>query len=317
MDRTVRASGVRIRAPATSANLGPGLDSVALALALHNDVTVRIAPAGAEVSIEGEGSERFATGEGNLVVRAARAALAELGASTTGLALHCTNRIPSARGLGSSAAAIVAGVVAGAVLAAAGPTDATVELDYDWVLDLCARLEGHPDNVAGCLLGGVTIAWYDDDGRARAVRADPAPDLVAVVLVPSERLSTAEARRLLPTAVPLADAAHSAGRAALLSLALTARTDRLFPATADRLHQSYRSAAMPQSAALMRRLRAHGLAATISGAGPSVLVLGSVRMHAGALVEAVHGVVSEGAVGYEVVPLGPEPVGVQITRIAT
>lgn len=313
MDRPVRARAVRIRVPATSANLGPGLDAIAIALALHNDVTVRRVDAGSEVSIEGEGSERFATGEGNLVVRAARAALEELGAPRSGLELHCLNRIPSARGLGSSAAAIVAGVVAGAALAGAAlagsaraaddPADATVPLDYDWMLDLCARLEGHPDNVAGCLLGGVTIAWYDATGQARAVRADPASDLVAVALVPSERLSTAEARRLLPATVPLHDATHSAGRAALLSLALTGRTDLLLPATEDRLHQSYRAPAMPESLALMDRLRERGLAATISGAGPTVLVLGT---DADALIMSI---IEAGTSAYEIYPLRVESLG--------
>jgi homoserine kinase len=319
-------SAVRVRVPATSANLGPGLDTLGLALGLHNDITVRATAAGAAVSIEGEGAERFATGEGNLVVRSARAAMAELGFPAAGLALHCVNRIPSARGLGSSAASIVAGVVAGAALAGAarsGGDDGTsawpgvAELeDVAWVLDLCARLEGHPDNVAACLLGGATVAWYEPDGRARAVRAEPAADLLAIALVPAGRVATADARRLLPERVSLDDAAHSAGRAALMTLALTGRTDLLLAATEDRLHQTYREPAMPRSVALLRRLRANGLAATISGAGPSVLVLGAAaataREEDADLLEAVRAVDTS---GFDVVPLTADTHGAQVHRL--
>jgi homoserine kinase len=295
---------VRVRVPATSANLGPGLDALGLALALYNDVEVVLAPTGATVAIDGEGSERFATGEGNLVVRSARAALDALGVPPPGLDLRCTNRIPGARGLGSSAAAIVAGVAAGAALASPHQP-----LDIDWALDLCARLEGHPDNVAACLLGGVTVAWYEAGGRARAVRADPAPDLVAVLLVPAVRVSTARARQLLPATVTLADAAHSAGRAALAALALTSRTDLLLPSTEDRLHQAYRTAAMPSSLGLLERLRGRGLAATISGAGPSVLVLAGGAGSVSLLAD----IVATGVDGFDVMASAPEPTGVQVT----
>lgn len=297
---------VRVRVPATSANLGPGLDALGLALALHNDVEVALAPSGATVAIDGEGSERFATGEGNLVVRSVRAALDALGVPVPGLDLRCLNRIPGARGLGSSAAAIVAGVAAGAALA--NPHE---PLDLDWALDLCARLEGHPDNVAACLLGGVTVAWYEAGGPVGAVRADPASDLVAVLLVPDGRVSTAHARQLLPETVELADAAHSAGRAALAALALTSRTDLLLPATEDRLHQAYRATAMPSSLELLGRLRARGLAATISGAGPSVLVLaGGVDVSS-----FVADITATGVDGFEVMALRPEPTGVQVTVV--
>lgn len=298
---------VQVRVPATSANLGPGLDALGLALALHNDVEVGLAPSGATVTIDGEGSERFPTGEGNLVAQSVRAALDALGVPAPGLDLRCTNRIPGARGLGSSAAAIVAGVAAGAALA-----DPHEPLDLDWALDLCARLEGHPDNVAACLLGGVTVAWYEAGGQARAVRADPASDLVAVLLVPAGRVSTVHARQLLPATVALADAAHSAGRAALGALALTSRTDLLLPATEDRLHQAYRATAMPSSLKLLGRLRARGLAATISGAGPSVLVLaGGVDVSS-----FVADITATGVDGFEVIALRPEPTGVQVTVVA-
>lgn len=299
---------VRVRVPATSANLGPGLDALGLALALHNDIEVELTPAGAEAlidGVDGAGPERFASGEDNLVVRATRAAMDALGAPATGLRVRCTNRIPGARGLGSSAAAIVAGVTAGAALAQ--PDE---PIDIDWALDLCARLEGHPDNVAACLLGGVTVAWYEPGGRARAVRSDPAPGLVAAVLVPAVRVATVQARSLLPTSVELPDAVHAVGRAALAALALTSRTDLLFAATEDRLHQSYRAAAMPSTFALLTRLRSDGRAAVLSGSGPSVLVLGD-----GDSSSLVAQIASVGVDGFEIVPLAPEPSGVQVTHL--
>lgn len=304
---------VRVRVPATSANLGPGLDALGLALALHNDIEVERVPARADAvvdsvdcvdSVYGAGTERFASGADNLVVRATRAAMGALGAPATGLRVRCTNRIPSARGLGSSAAAIVAGVAAGAALAQ--PDE---PLDTGWALDLCARLEGHPDNVAACLLGGVTVAWYEPDGRARAVRVDPAPGLVAAVVVPALQVATVQARSLLPATVRHADAVHSAGRAALAALALTSRTDLLYAATEDRLHQSYRAAAMPSTFALLTRLRADGLAAVLSGSGPSVLVLGE-----GDSSSLVARIASAGVDGLEIVALAPEPTGVQVTH---
>jgi homoserine kinase len=179
--------------------------------------------------------------------------------------MWCTNRVPHGRGLGSSAAAAVAGVLAARTLSGA-------DLDDDAVLAVATDIEGHPDNAAACLLGGLTIAWTDGPG-AHAVRVEPVTGLRARVLVPAAELSTQTARGLLPATVPHADAAHSAGRAALLVEALTRRPDLLLPATEDRLHQGYRAAAMPETAALVAALRARGVAAVVSGAGPSVLAL--------------------------------------------
>ncbi|WP_194909379.1 homoserine kinase [Catenulispora rubra] len=271
-----RAAPVRVRVPATSANLGPGFDSLGLALGLYDEVMVRIADAGLRVDVAGEGADTVARDEGHLVVRAMRAAFDRLGARPPGLELVCANRIPHARGLGSSAAAICAGIVAARALTV-GAT-----LSDEEVLQLATELEGHPDNVAACLRGGFTIAWLDQAGEisdasaaaARALRVDPAPAVRAVALVPDEGLSTEVARGLLPKLVPHADAARTAGRAALLTAALTAgRADLLLAATQDHLHQGYRAPAMPASAELIAELRAAGHAAVVSGAGPTVLVL--------------------------------------------
>ncbi|MEP6462033.1 MAG: homoserine kinase [Frankiaceae bacterium] len=260
---------VTARVPATSANLGPGFDALALALGLYDEVDVTLAAGGLHVDITGEGSQTLPRGEEHLVVRALRATFDRLGGQPGGLAIRCRNAIPQGRGLGSSAAAIVAGVVAARALS--GPTGAE-RLDEAATLHLCADLEGHPDNVAGCLLGGLTVVWAEPGG-ARSVRLPVAVD-AAIALVPPFESSTAEVRGLLPPSVPHADAAANAGRAALLTEALGRRPDLLLPATADWLHQSYRAAAMPASAALVTGLRAAGIAALVSGAGPTVLALG-------------------------------------------
>lgn len=277
----VAANAVRVRVPATSANLGPGYDAFGLALDLYDDVEVRRTDSGLTWDDDSRGSSAARHGESSLLVRAIRSGMAGTSSaapnsagthstgSNAGLHVGYVNRIPSGRGLGSSAAAVVAGVLAGRALAGLPADPSSPE-----VLQLATELEGHPDNVAACLLGGATVAWYDG-GAARAARLEPAAALRAVVFVAEGKLATAKARVLLPGTVPHADAAHAAGRAGLLAAALTLRLDLLFPATEDRLHQPYRAEAMPASAALVQRLRAAGIAAVVSGAGPSVLALGT------------------------------------------
>ncbi|MEO3741994.1 homoserine kinase [Plantactinospora sp. B5E13] len=275
---------VRVRVPATSANLGPGFDTLGLALALYDDVSARVAPAGCHVDVTGQGAGELPTDDGHLVVRAMRATFDLLGGQPTGLAVECVNRIPQARGLGSSSAAIVAGVT----LARALVVDGDQRFDDAAVLRLAAELEGHPDNVAPCLLGGFTIAWtagpQGSDGAggagagggAGACRLEVAPGVQPTVLVPDERGLTSEARAALPAVVPHADAARNAGRAALLVHALTAAPELLFTATEDRLHQDYRAPGMPATAAVLAGLRAAGVAAVVSGAGPTILALTSI-----------------------------------------
>jgi homoserine kinase len=271
---------VLVRVPATSANLGPGFDALGLALGLHDEIEARVAGSGLSLEVSGESADDVAgAGERHLIVRAMRVAFDALDvAQPAGLALRCVNRIPHGRGLGSSAAAIVGGLLAARALAGASvaPGD---------VLPLASELEGHPDNVAPCLLGGLTIAWTAEskdeamvEGAmlppmpcARAVRLEPLPEVRPVVFVAPESVSTKVARGLLPAAVPHGDAARNAGRAALLVAALTSSPGALFDATEDWLHQDYRAPAMPHSHELVTRLRAAGVPAVISGAGPSVL----------------------------------------------
>jgi homoserine kinase len=257
------------RTPATSANLGPGFDALGLALGLHDELRAEVAQAGVRVAVTGEGAGELPVDETHLVVRAMDATFDALGVRPDGISVTCANRIPQARGLGSSSAAIVGGILLARELVAGGPG----RLDRAEVLRLAARLEGHPDNVAPCLLGGFTIAWTESTGLARAVSLEPAPRVQPVLFVPEERGLTAQARAALPGSVPHADAALTAGRAALLVHALTADPGLLFPATEDRLHQRYRAAGMPGTAALVDALRDAGVAAVVSGAGPSVLAL--------------------------------------------
>jgi homoserine kinase len=258
---------VRVRVSATSANLGPGFDALGLALGLYDDVDIEMAGSGLSIEVSGEGEETAGRGEEHLVAQTFRAAYASIGGVAEGLRIRCVNRIPHARGLGSSSAATIAGILAARALHPDG-----AEFTDEDVLALATRVEGHPDNVAPCLAGGLTIAWQTPAGP-RLTRLGVSPRVRPVALVPDLHLSTERARGLLPEMVPHADAAANSGRAALLVAALTVSPELLLDATEDRLHQSYRAPAMPESLELVERLRGKGVAAVVSGAGPTVLAL--------------------------------------------
>jgi homoserine kinase len=250
--------------PASSANLGPGFDAFGLALTLRDELAAEETSSGLQIEVSGEGSGDVPLGPDHLVVRAMEAAFQHVGERPTGIRLTCANSIPHARGLGSSAAAIVGGLALGAAL---------VErpLDRETLFRLAAKLEGHPDNVAAAAFGGFTIAWTEPTGP-QAVRLDV--QVPVTVLVPPSPVSTELARRLLPTDVPHADAAANAGRAALVVAALQGRPELLMAATEDALHQSYRAEAMPESFEFVQELRSSDIPAVISGAGPTVLAFG-------------------------------------------
>ena len=301
-----------VRVPATSANLGPAFDCAGLALTRHDVVEFAVAPSGLSVEVRGVGARDLPTDETHLVVRAFRAACDELGWTPSGLRVVADNGIPQGRGMGSSAAAVVAGVMGAWSLC---PDVESV--DRDAVLRLVTALEGHPDNVAACLFGGATLSWTSELGTF-ADTLPVSPEVLPVVLVPEGTLSTHAARRLLPDLVPHADAAFNAGRAALLVHALIGAPGMLLAATEDRLHQRQRTDAMPETLALIDRLRAEGHAAVVSGAGPSVLVL--TRRHpedpVGDPVDAVR--VREVAdltpTGWSVLPLGVDLHGATVSR---
>jgi homoserine kinase len=260
---------VRATVPATSANLGPGFDSLGLALDLRDELEGELAGSGLVVEVTGEGSGVVPLDEDHLVVRAMRRAFDSLGGQPPGIRLSCRNEIPHARGLGSSSAAIVGGLVLARALVDGGPA----RLDDAALLELAVDMEGHPDNVAAALHGGFVISGRDDRGELYAVGAPVDARISAALFVPPEPLSTELARGLLPQTVPHADAAADAGKAALLVAALGGHADQLWRATRDYLHQDYRRPAMPGSLDLVDRLRADGLAAVVSGAGPTVLAL--------------------------------------------
>jgi homoserine kinase len=270
---------VRVRVPATSANLGPGFDALGLALGRYDEVVAEITDSALTIQVAGQGEAAADAGEAHLVVRAMRAAFAAAGTGQPpGLALRCVNAIPQGRGLGSSAGAVVAGVLAAQALAFGAdsvddPQDhAGVRFADPWALGVATGLEGHPDNVAACLAGGLTVAWTSASG-ARAIRLEPVMGLTPVLCVPAFEFATEQARRALPATVPHHDAAANAGRAALLVVALTQAPDLLFDATRDLLHEPYRAPLMPATAEVIGRLREAGIPAVLSGAGPSVLAL--------------------------------------------
>ena len=281
---------VQVKVPATSANLGPGFDTLGLALALYDELevsvpavaTVQDAP-GLEIEVNGVGAGEVPLDESHLVVRAIAHTFERAGLPLPPLRLVAHNRIPHGRGLGSSGAAIVAGV-----MAAKGLLEGITEFTPDGLLELATELEGHPDNVAPALFGGLTIAWTTPEGprhKKLMVHRGVSP----LVLVPEHEMSTALARSLQPESVPHEDAVFNVSRSALLVAALIQSPELLLQATEDKLHQHYRAQAMPETDRLIRALRAAGHPAVVSGAGPSILVLASdpsERADAIALVEA-------------------------------
>ncbi len=258
---------VTIRIPATTANLGPGFDCLGMSLDMWNQVEVRLAKSPA-LRVKGEGAGSLSTGRGNLIYRAAERYFREMGLPAPSLSINCQNQIPLARGLGSSSAAIVGGLLAAsAVTAAKGQ-------DRDLIWRLAVEMEGHPDNVTPALFGGCQIVVRDQETLVHAQVPLPA-DLRAVLFIPDAPMPTEKARRILPPQVSREDAVYNAGRVGLLVNALaTGRLEHLNVATQDRLHQPARQALMPAMRLLLRSaLDGGALGAFLSGAGPTVLAL--------------------------------------------
>ncbi|MBT0568432.1 homoserine kinase [Williamsia sp. CHRR-6] len=265
-----------VRVAASTANLGAGFDCLGLALDLSDEVRVQTTAVGTAVTVTGEGRDGVPLDDSHLVVRALRRGLAVAGASAAGLDVVCVNAIPHSRGLGSSAAAVVSGLAAASGLVVkAGVGDA---FSPELLVQLASEFEGHPDNAAASVLGAAVVSWTEnhDDGhgpRYRARRLELHPDIRLTTLVPRTESSTAQTRGLLPDVVPRADAVFNLSRSALAVVALTADPDCLLAATADRLHQGYRAPVLPETTAVVAALRGAGVAAFVSGAGPSVMAL--------------------------------------------
>lgn len=297
---------VRVRVPATSANLGPGFDALGLALALYNEVTLEEAD-GVAVTVEGEGVGRLDLGAKNVVARGVALAFETAGRPFRGGRLRCVNRIPLSRGLGSSAAAWVGGLLAANVLLGE-------PLDRDALVAAAARAEGHPDNVAAALLGGLTVSCVDGD-RVCAVSLPVPRDIAWVVLVPEAESSTQEARAVLPESLPRADAVFNVQRVSLLLAALGAgRPDLLEVAMQDRLHQPYRRRLFPWMEAVAAAGRGAGaLGCVLSGAGPAMLA--AVRGEGGAVARAMEGALRAAGIGGRALALAVDAAGATWERL--
>ena len=270
---TFKANPIQVQVPATSANLGPGFDSFGLAFGMHDRYVAQILDEGGlDIDVTGEGAEEVPRNEKNLLVKAMYKGFDFLGGKPKGVAVRALNVIPHGRGLGSSASAIIGGLVLARSLVLTG----TDKMSDEALLNLANEMEGHPDNVAAALYGGATVAWQDlvkGKAIAHAVHLPVDPRIKVMAFIPATPLATKKARTMLPETIPFADAQRNTSNAALMTQALTIRPDLLFAATEDFLHQRYREEAMPASFALMTKLRAAGIAAFISGAGPTVLAL--------------------------------------------
>jgi homoserine kinase len=277
---------VLVRVPATSANLGPGFDTLGIALAYYDELEVTAAKAGTlKIEVQGEGEGEVPLDDSHLVVRSILETFRRAGEKPPGLILKANNRIPHGRGMGSSGAAVVSGI-----MAAKGLLSGIAEISDKTMLDIATEFENHPDNVAPALFGGLSIAWEDETGP-RTKKLSVHRGVSPLVLVSATKMSTALARSLQPETVPHEDAVFNVSRSALLVAAMIQSPELLFAATEDRLHQSYRATAMPETDSLIRTLRSAGHAAVVSGAGPSVLVLASdpaERLRAKELAEKTH-----------------------------
>jgi len=270
---TFKANPIQVQVPASSANLGPGFDSFGLALGMHDRYVAQILDdAGLDIDVTGEGADEVPRTDKNLLVKAMYKGFDFLGGKPKGVAVRALNVIPHGRGLGSSASAIVGGLSLARALVLTGSD----KMNDEKLLQLATEMEGHPDNVAAALYGNAVVAWQEDQhGKnvAQAISLSVDTRIRAIAFIPSTAVSTSKARKMLPETIPHRDAAKNSANSALLVHALTLRPDLLFRATEDFLHQSYRSEAMPASFTLLNKLRGAGVAAFISGAGPTVLAL--------------------------------------------
>jgi homoserine kinase len=306
MKPTYKAQPVQVQVPASSANLGPGFDCLGLALNMHDRYMAQVMDdSGVDIDVTGEGADNVPTTDKNLIIKAMYKGFDFLGGRPRGIALRQLNVIPHGRGLGSSAAAIVGGLALARALVLGG----NERMSNEDMLNIANEMEGHPDNVSAAIFGGANLAWQESqrgDVVAQSLNFEVDPRIGALAFVPATELSTSKARKMLPESIPHSDAVKNSSNVAVLVQALQHRPDLLLAATEDYLHQTYRKDAMPNSFALMTKLRQAGVAAFISGAGPTVLVL-----HTGGDIEAAE---LERAAGekFHMIPLGVSRTGVSV-----
>jgi homoserine kinase len=273
MKPTFKAQPVQVQVPASSANLGPGFDCLGLALNMNDRYMAQVMDEpGVDIDVAGEGAESVPTTDKNLVIKAMYKGFDYLGGRPRGISLRQLNVIPHGRGLGSSAAAIVGGLALARALVLGG----NERMSNEDMLNIANEMEGHPDNVSAAIYGGANLAWQESQRGhvvAQSLNFEVDPRIGVLAFVPSTELSTSKARKMLPESIPHSDAVKNSSNVAVLVQALQHRPDLLLGATEDYLHQSYRKDAMPNSFSLMTKLRKAGVAAFISGAGPTVLVL--------------------------------------------
>ncbi len=273
MKPTFKAQPMQVQVPATSANLGPGFDSLGLALTMFDRYIAQIQDEpGLDIDVAGEGADEVARNDKNLVIKAMFKGFEFLGGKPRGVALRQLNVIPHGRGLGSSASAIVGGLSLARALVLGG----NERMSDEDMLSLANEMEGHPDNVAAAIYGNANIAWQDSQhghNVAHSINIQVDARIGVIAFIPATSVATSKARKMLPETIPFRDAVQNSTNTALLVHALEHRPDLLHRATEDFLHQSYRQDAMPHSFALLTKLRNAGVAAFISGAGPTVLVL--------------------------------------------
>ena len=306
MKPTFKAQPIQVQVPASTANLGPGFDCLGLALNMHDRYMAQVMDeVGVDIDVTGEGADNVPTTEKNLIIKAMYKGFDFLGGRPRGIALRQLNVIPHGRGLGSSAAAIVGGLALARGLVLGG----NERMSNDEMLTIANEMEGHPDNVSAAIFGSANLAWQESQRGhviAQSLNFEVDPRIGALAFVPATEFSTSKARKMLPETIPHSDAVKNSSNVAVLVQALQHRPDLLLGATEDYLHQSYRQDAMPQSYALMTKLRKAGVAAFISGAGPTVMVL-----HTGGDTEAAELARAAGE-KFQMISLGVSRAGVSV-----
>jgi homoserine kinase len=306
MKPTFKAQPIQVQVPASTANLGPGFDCLGLALNMHDRYMAQVMDeVGVDIDVTGEGADNVLTTEKNLIIKAMYKGFDFLGGRPRGIALRQLNVIPHGRGLGSSAAAIVGGLALARGLVLGG----NERMSNDEMLTIANEMEGHPDNVSAAIFGSANLSWQESQRGhviAQSLNFEVDPRIGALAFVPATEFSTSKARKMLPETIPHSDAVKNSSNVAVLVQALQHRPDLLLGATEDYLHQSYRQDAMPQSYALMTKLRKAGVAAFISGAGPTVMVL-----HTGGDTEAAELARAAGE-KFQMISLGVSRAGVSV-----